>query len=88
MKLEVRKSFEKDIEKITDPGLARKLSALLDALELCDSLSSIQHVKKIKGPGNYYRIRLGQYRLGLKNNGSELILLRFMHRKDIYTYFP
>lgn len=42
----------------------------------------------MKAKGSYYRIRIGNYRLGLKQEQDTLTLLRFMHRKDIYTYFP
>lgn len=88
MIIEVRKSFEKDIEKITDKKLATQLNNLIEELEKAISLSEITHVKKMKAKGYYYRIRIGNYRLGFKIEKEKLILLRFMHRKDIYNYFP
>ncbi len=88
MKLEVQKSFEKDIEKITDKKLAEQISGVIDELEKCNSLSEIRNLKKMKAKGSYYRIRVGNFRLGLKQNQANVTLLRFMHRKDIYTYFP
>ena len=42
----------------------------------------------MSGKGNYYRIRVGNYRLGIKLSEQTIILLRFMNRKDIYKYFP
>jgi len=66
MKVEVRKSFEKDIEKIHNKKLAMQLSAVIQALENCTALTEIQHLKKMKAQGNYYRIRIGGFRLGLK----------------------
>jgi len=42
----------------------------------------------MKVKGKYFRIRIGEYRLGLKEERGMLILLRFMHRKEIYKYFP
>lgn len=88
MKVEARKSFEKDIEKISNKKLAKQVSVLIQELENCHTLSEIHHVKKMKAEGNYYRIRIGNYRLGLKQEQQTLVLLRFMDRKDIYTYFP
>ena len=88
MKVEVRKSFEKDVERMTSKKLAAQLSTLITQLENCQSLTEIQNVKKIKARGLYFRIRVGNYRLGLKQEQETLILLRFMDRKDIYTYFP
>lgn len=88
MKIEVRKSFEKDISNLSDKKLAETLLILIDQLEKCQSLSEIRHLKKMTGKGNYYRIRLGNYRVGLKAENESVLLLRFMHRKDIYKYFP
>lgn len=88
MKVEVQKSFEKDIEKVSNKKLAGQVNTLIEQLENCKSLSEIHHVKKMKAKGNYYRIRIGNFRLGLKQEQQTLTLLRFMGRKDIYTYFP
>jgi mRNA interferase RelE/StbE len=88
MKIEVQKSFEKDIAKLKDKTAATAVLKLIDELENCESLSEILHLKKMTGKGNYYRIRIGDYRLGLKLSEQTLILLRFMSRKDIYKYFP
>ncbi|MBL0310061.1 MAG: type II toxin-antitoxin system RelE/ParE family toxin [Bacteroidetes bacterium] len=88
MKVEVQRSFEKDIEKVTDAKLAAQISAVIDELENCKSLSGLRHLKRMQTKGSYYRIRIGNYRLGLLQDKDKLILLRFMHRKDIYNYFP
>jgi mRNA interferase RelE/StbE len=88
MKVDVQKSFEKDIEKITNKKLAEQVSIVIQELESCRSLSEIHNVKKMKAKGNYYRIRIGNFRLGLKQEQQTLTLLRFMDRKDIYSYFP
>ena len=88
MKIVVQKSFEKDIAKVRDKGLALKVLALIEELETIQKLNEIPHLKKIKTKDNFYRIRVGQYRLGLKLEEDTLILLRFMDRKDIYKYFP
>lgn len=88
MKVEIQKPFEKDIEKISNKKLAEQVNALIGQLENCKSLSEIHNVKKMKAKGNYYRIRIGNFRLGLKQEQQTLTLLRFMDRKDIYSYFP
>ncbi|MCX6200546.1 MAG: type II toxin-antitoxin system RelE/ParE family toxin [Bacteroidetes bacterium] len=88
MKVEVQKSFEKDIEKISNKKLAEQVNALIEDLENCSSFSEIRNIKKMKAKGSYYRIRIGHYRLGLKQEKETLLLLRFMDRKDIYAYFP
>ncbi len=88
MKIRIQTSFEKDVLKITDKKLAIQVTEILETLENTDSLVDIHHLKKIKGKGAYYRIRIGHYRLGFKLEKNTVILLRFMNRKEIYKYFP
>ena len=88
MKVEVLNSFEKDIAKIKDKDLALEVFALIEMLEACSNLTTIPKLKKMQGKGSYYRIRLGDYRVGLQINNKTLTLIRFMSRKDIYKYFP
>jgi mRNA interferase RelE/StbE len=89
MRLTVHKSFEKDIEKITDKKLAIAVMSVIENLEHTTDLGAIRNLKKIKAKGNYYRIRVGDYRIGFHFTSPDSVaLLRLMHRKDIYTYFP
>ena len=89
MKIFIDKSFVKDVDKITDKKLLRNLNKLIIELENSNSLTELPQVKKIKGYDSFYRIRLGNYRLGLEEiKGERICLTRFLHRKDIYKYFP
>ena len=47
-----------------------------------------QPLKKLRGERNYFRIRIGDYRLGLKIEGQLVTLVRIINRKEIYRYFP
>ncbi len=61
----------------------------ISILEKAGTVQEIPHIKKIEGYKSYYRIRMGDYRLGLEAiSNKEVVLLRFLHRKDIYRYFP
>lgn len=46
------------------------------------------NLKKLKGGGNYYRIRVGEYRIGIIVEGDAITFVRCLHRKEIYRYFP
>ena len=48
----------------------------------------IGDLKKLRGGERYYRIRLGEYRIGLILEGDKVVFVRFLPRKDIYRYFP
>lgn len=82
------KSFSKDISKIRDKKLAQKIIDVIQRLELANSLSEIQHLKKMIGSPNAYRIRIGDYRLGFYLINNTIQLTVFANRKEIYKYFP
>ena len=89
MKIFIDKSFVKDVDKITDKRLLRNLNKLIIELENSNSLTELPNVKKIKGYDSFFRMRIGNYRLGLEEiSGKGICLTRFLHRKDIYKYFP
>lgn len=48
----------------------------------------IKNIKKMEKGDNYYRIRIGDFRLGLKIDQKEAIFIRLLNRKDIYKFFP
>lgn len=87
MEVEFRKSFLKDL-KGKDNATLNQLRILIEKLETNNSLELIKNIKKMKGSESYYRIKLGDYRLGLKVENNKLIIIRFLHRKEIYRYFP
>jgi mRNA interferase RelE/StbE len=46
-------------------------------------------IKKMKGYQDYYRIRVGDYRIGRKvGKKSEITFYRIKSRADIYKVFP
>jgi mRNA interferase RelE/StbE len=71
-------SYRKKIEKLvfTDiPG--------------SDNIFAILDISKIQGHQSYYRIRVGNYRIGCEiEAGNRVIFYRVKDRKDIYKVFP
>jgi mRNA-degrading endonuclease RelE of RelBE toxin-antitoxin system len=45
-------------------------------------------MKPMKGYANRYRIRIGDYRIGIEVEGKKVEVMRVMHRKEFYRYFP
>lgn len=83
------KRFSKDIETIRDNQIIKAhLLKTIEEIKQTQIFAQIRSVKKIKGYSEYYRIKIGDYRLGLKKVENRVELLRFMHRKDIYRRFP
>ena len=52
------------------------------------SLGEVKNIKSLTGYKNYYRIRIGDYRISVCLKGDTVWLAAIAHRKDIYTYFP
>ena len=88
MKVEFKRSFVKDLERVRDRRLKERIRDTIGRVEEAESLQEIEDVKKLEGGERYYRIRIGDYRLGLILEGDKVIFVRFLHRKDIYRYFP
>jgi len=88
MKVKVDRSFEKDTDKIHDPKLLEKIALCIEQVINCNSIKEIQNLKKLTGFKNHYRIRIGHYRAGLIIKNDEVFFERFLHRKDIYKYYP
>ena len=66
----------------------KRVQAAIEELESVQQLSELANVKKMSGAGNFYRIRIGDYRLGIVLEGDTVELVRCLHRRDIYRYFP
>ena len=88
MKIGFRDSFAKDLKGVRDKGLLKRVAELIEVIEKSGSLATIPNLKKLKGGGNYFRLRFGDYRVGLALENDIVIFVRFLNRKDIYKYFP
>ena len=74
--------------KIIDADLLTKIKEIIAEVEKAEKLTEVRNIKKLKGEENYYRIRVGDYRLGIKVNDGVVSFVRLLHRKEIYRYFP
>jgi mRNA interferase RelE/StbE len=81
-------SFKKDLNTITPIKVKEKVKAVILAIEGAASIKELTHLKKLKGHPNAYRIRIGDYRLGLYIENKQVVLVRFVKRNDIYKVFP
>lgn len=84
----IDRSFEKDTDKISDKKLKLAIAACIEQMRNARSAAEIKNLKKLKGFSRHYRIRIGEYRAGITIEGSVITFIRFLHRKDVYRYFP
>lgn len=88
MIVKIDKSFERDTDRIRDKKLNHKIAIVIENCQQSSKFSQIRGIKKLQGSSEYYRIRIGNYRLGIQIIGNLIIFERCLHRKEIYKYFP
>ncbi len=88
MKVTFRASFLRDLDNVTDRSFLVRAKKIIEEVEQAPDLSRVRNLKKLRGTLNCYRIRLGEYRLGLLLEADALVFVRFLHRKDVYRHFP
>ena len=88
MQVLIDKSFDKDSDKIHDKQLLRKIQEAIHNIQDANQIADIKNIKKMTGYDTFFRIRIGDYRIGFEIIDNKAILLRFKHRKDIYKVFP
>jgi mRNA interferase RelE/StbE len=88
VKLFIDKSFEKDLKKLNNRDLNLRIASILEQIQEANSLEEISNTKRLKGNTMFYRIRVGMYRLGLEYQDGTVTMIRCLHRKEVYRYFP
>ena len=83
-----RDSFDADLSAITDAGLLRRIRKVIEQVEAARTFQQIPNLKRLEVTGKYYRIRLGDYRIGFVFERGAVTFVRCLNRKEIYRYFP
>jgi mRNA interferase RelE/StbE len=83
-----RESFEKDLSAVTDAGLLRRVQKVIEQVEAARTFREIANLKRLDAKGKYFRIRLGDYRLGFVFEHGAVTFVRCLPRREIYRYFP
>ena len=82
--------FRKAARQLSDEN-RKRLALVLNALEAAQTLSDLPNCKQMQGKNNksYYRIRFGDYRLGIKlATDNTILLIDIGPRGDFYNRFP
>lgn len=88
MKIEFLEKFNKDLSKIKDKSVTAAVLATIEDVENSDHISSIKNIKKLVGFKSAYRIRIGDFRIGIFITTQTVEFARIVHRKEIYKVFP
>jgi len=88
MLISFRERFGKDLDNILDLDV---LSAIADVIELVEKAikpQEIKNLKKLKGDRKAFRIRIGNYRIGIYIINNVVEFTRVLPRDKIYRFFP
>ena len=90
MKVSYRKSFERDLKKFSkDHQTLDRIRKAIKEIREAGDLRDVSGIKSLRGfREGFLRLRVGDYRIGLEQEGETVVFVRCLHRRDIYRYFP
>ena len=89
METRYRRAFLKDLKKLKGQTIYDRIFEFtFTTLPEIYALQELTNVKAMKGYPNRYRVRFGDYRVGLEVNGNEIEVMRVLHRREFSRYFP
>ena len=88
MEVDFTRNFLKNLENLKNEDLLQKIQDTIDDVVRANSVLEISNIKKLSGFKVYYRIKIGDYRIGIEKIGKQKKFLTFENRKDIYKKFP
>lgn len=91
MEVIIQKRFLKELKQFPKQVIA-SAEAIIDKLKESNSLAetNLDYIKisgQKKGE-NYYRIRMGSYRMGIELKRPNIIIITIFHRQSDYKNFP
>ena len=88
MKTAFTARFLKDLGKLTDPAVKSAVADVIEAVEKASDLTGLADLKKLQGYKTAFRIRVGDFRIGVFISKEEVEFARVINRKDICKIFP
>ncbi len=78
------------MEKLKNKSLHPKIDKAIEEIKAASALTEIKNLKKLSGgkSKDNYRLRIADYRIGIKLRESKIMFVRILHRKEIYRFFP
>jgi mRNA interferase RelE/StbE len=88
MKVVFNRKFTKDIDKLPNSAIKIRLAELIEFCEMAETTDNLPNLKKLVGFNNFFRLRMGDYRIGILLDEDCIHFIRILHRKEIYKAFP
>lgn len=89
MQVTYTKTFLKDLSKVTPQKRRTQIeNFVFEQLPRLLNIESLGNIEKMTGYKDYFKVRFGDYRVGVFKNKNTLELKRVLNRKEIYKFFP
>ena len=88
MTVEPSRQFSRDVRRLGSSQIRRRLDRTIQELIEVADITEVSGIKRLLAEGQHYRIRIGDYRLGITMDGKIAALRRFLPSGEIYRYFP
>ena len=88
MQIFYRKKFLKDLALIPTKHRQKIERFVFEQFPNSETFFSTRKLERLKGYPGYYKIRFGDYRVGLKIVGDKVVFERVLHRREIYRFYP
>jgi mRNA interferase RelE/StbE len=89
MNFETSRQFEKLVYKIKDKTTKARLKNIIEKVAEAQSLDEISNITPIVGHSGYFRIKFGDYRVGISLEENTVWFLYFGKRDEsTYKNFP
>ena len=87
MNVKFERDFLRDVQRLQKRQRDR-VEQLISQIKNAEDLRDIANLRKLRGEQSHYRIRQGNYRCGIMIEDGVVTFVRYLHRRDIYRYFP
>jgi mRNA interferase RelE/StbE len=88
MEVRYSKKFLKQLAGIPSDSRSKIETFVFSDIVTVNSIAELGKVEKMQGYDGFYKVRFGQYRLGLVIENGIITVKTVMHRKEIYNFFP
>lgn len=88
MLVQYNKKFLKDLSSLPKKDREKIENFVFEEINQYANSAEINKLEKLSGYQYYYKIRFGNYRVGIKLEEETVTFERVLHRKEIYKLFP
>ena len=88
MKTVFLRHFFKDLDNLNDKCIKAQVKDIILSVESSSKATEIKSLKKLKGYKHAFRIKMGDYRIGVFIENDTVEFARIAHRREVYRIFP